>query len=244
MRRVYLKGPSWTALYLPGLGFQMLSTTYVPLPKPALRWIGKLRARSKRFSITVSIPEDVKARGILIPYQGEVLEIDLGNAYLCTARSWGLVSYKMWVEALQIRKRYNIKPAELLGKALGGWTVKEVTEEGKVIESTYLIQKKDHFRHLAYATYQITRDVAKATEAIAYNVDALIFPYERNVDELLSIVRKEYANRFALSEYYISLKVSHKRAIFLVRGASFHLILADALTGEKKLWAVNSARSI
>ncbi|MCX8113406.1 MAG: hypothetical protein N3E49_09505 [Bacteroidia bacterium] len=237
MNRVYLRSPSWTAIYLPGLGFQMLSVLYKNLPELALRWIGKLRAQVKKRPLRDALPDNVRARGVFRRYDSfEGLEVDLSNAFLCAARSRGIVTYRMWNEAIQIRKRYDIKPAMLLGMGLGGWIVKEVYNNGVRIRRDYLKPPSNEFKALAYITYQITRDVAYETGALAYNVDAILFPYTQRIDDLVMRVRSLYAAKFGLSDWYISLKVTHKKVSFFHRGLGFEYVLQDALSGERKSW--------
>jgi hypothetical protein len=195
----YLESPSWIAIprnlnltppYVDERGFLIRSKFIAKawlvdrqLPPEAVRWISSVRTRAAR------IRKRNKEKGFSYEYymtgcasgafiynvNGRVWEVDVRNAYLHVAQALGYVTQRQVVAAYRIRRKYGIKPAMMLGMALGGWIHRvEVEPDGRTRRDVVYRAGKD-FLLIAHTTFEVMRRLAVDTGAIAYYVDALLY---------------------------------------------------------------------
>jgi len=255
-----LEAPSWIAIprnlnlpppYVDERGFLIKSKFIAKawsvdrqLPPEATRWISSVRTRAAR------IRKRNKEKGFSYDYyltgsstgafvydaKGRAWEVDVRNAYLHVAQALGYVTQRQVVAAYRIRRKYGIKPAMLLGMALGGWVHRvEPQPDGRVLREVVYRAEKD-FLLIAHTTFEVMRRLAVDTGAIAYYVDALLY------DQLPDT--KALADRLAamlgISRIWAGFSL---RELSIVRvsetplGVRYLLAMPDG----KKTWVLRSA---
>lgn len=234
-----LHGATWSAIWAGGKWLFVRSTA-PPLPKCALKWIGSVKRRVRRmFPDEPRMPERTN-RGMAQNFRGSAYEVDMANAFLHVAQAIGYVSERQVRAAYRIRRKYGIKPAMLLGMALGGRIVMRIRDI--IMKSNILktVRKPTrYFLNVARTCFDIMADVAVRTKAIAWYVDALLYPKLPNLNEIRNMI----AQKLGISSFWVRLRASPLSAwTGTIHGESWAVWLADSY-GRTRTWRMGIVRS-
>ncbi len=215
------------------------------LPREALAWIGKVRKRALKIrqrldkagleSFERSISSQPN-RGLVrfAEVNGKkVYEYDMQNAYLHVAQFLGYVNVALVRQAYRIRKKYDIKPAMLLGMALGGW-VNECTITWDDVHRVYIkpiLPPRRDFLVIAQVCANIMQNIAKETGAVAWWVDALLYDQPKSLRTLSFILQR----KLGIPIVWCNWKVKEHDGYIVASASSVRIMLYSG--GERKVWA-------